>query len=88
MHRQLLEALSEERRSKVSKSQFVAPSKKRKGHSDAGLYPIFDKKSAMAAVRLAGKHPELKEKIYHRAAKYGVGPYAKDPKDNYYSSNQ
>lgn len=71
-----IEALSEERRRRVRRSQFVAPDRSREGHSDRGLYPIFDVKSAKAAVRLAGKHPELKERIYRRAARYGVGPYA------------
>ena len=69
--------LSEETRKKLPKMVFVSKTKKREGHSDKGLYPIFDKHSAESAERLKGKHPELAASIDRRAAKYGVGPLAK-----------
>jgi hypothetical protein len=69
--------LSEEARKRLPKVAFAAKSEKRVGHSDKGLYPIFDRHSAESAERLKGKHPELAASIDRRAAKYGVGPLAK-----------
>lgn len=75
------EALSEKKRASLPKKAFVSKSKKREGHADKGLYPIFDAHSAKSAVKLAFHHPEMKEQIYRKAAKYGVGPKAKESTD-------
>lgn len=76
MKKELHEALSEEKRASLPKSAFVSKTKKREGHRDKGMYPIFDAKSARSACKLAFHHPEMKQSIYRRAAKYGVGPLA------------
>ncbi len=52
------------------------------GSTGAGRFPIYSRQTAESAMHLIGKAKSEAEKeaIRRRAAKYGVGPYAKKSK--------